>query len=400
MIRYLFILLMINPILLSARLTGLVGFQNPANPDFQKFDAANLSSRSGLTINSNPYVKPEYIINSQDYKDISDVDFNTWVRNKINTSIINVCSSVFKQNDYTDRQLLYKHALNKLSIVPTNTQDGSGHYTNTYALPPGFVCKWLQVKDHPNIAFNIKRILLEFNGTGDITLYLYNTSDFTTPLFTQTVNITKPIQEVILLDANGNPNGWTCDNTTGFYKGDYYLGYFTEGMTLEPFSRAYREASFMSQPKDMFIQRLTFTTFTQPSGTIDLFKLDAPLVYDGMNPDIMVYEDFTDLITQNEMLFAKAIQLDCQISFLSEIIASVRTNRLKLIAGDMVADMLANLEGQKGDGIATVTGLRPMLLGELARTKAELKKLQEGYVSDGLIVVNTLTGDSNDEYNG
>ena len=46
----------------------------------------------------------------------------------------------------------------------------------------------------------------------------------------------------------------------------------------------------------------------------------------GLNPDFTVYEDFTDLITQNERLFARAINLDLQIKCMEMYLASLRSN--------------------------------------------------------------------------
>ncbi len=112
---------MINPVTLTSKLTGLIGFRQPVNPDYAVIDSANLLSRSGYFINDNPFVKIESVKDSQDYKDISDIDFNIFLRNKINTSIINVANMVFNENDFIDRQLYYKNALNKISQTNTGT---------------------------------------------------------------------------------------------------------------------------------------------------------------------------------------------------------------------------------------------------------------------------------------
>lgn len=377
------ILIMINPATLSTRLTGLIGFKQPTNPAYAILDADNLASRSGYYVNDNPFVKIESVRDSQDYAGINDLNFNIFLREKIKTSIVSVANSVFSQQDYIDRQLIYKEALNKFSQTPTADQDAQGRYVNVYNLPAGFSCYWLKPSKAKDIAFKIKRVFLEFNGTGDITLYLYNTADLTTPLFSKTVTVTKPLMEVEL--------DWICSNTGAGYKGDYYLGYFADGMTLKPFKREYREAVLMSNISEVECLLSNFANFSSPATTFDLMGFSPYVYYNGVNPDITVYEDFTDLIIQNEKLFARAIQLDCQISMISETLASLRSNRTERVSNVYAAQLMAQIEGETGEGNVKVKGLKPLLFGAIASIRKEINKLKFGYTGEGLIKVETIS---------
>lgn len=391
MLKILCLLLMINPATLSTRLTGLVGFKQPYNPKYAILDAPNQASRSGLYVTDNPFVKIEAIKDSQDYDCITDDDFNNFLRNKLTTSIVNVANAVFSDNDFIDRQLIYKHALNKYSNVPTYNgavEPGTENPVNTYNLPPGFQCYWFQVNQGKNIAFKIQRVFMEFNGVGPLTLYLYNTANLSKPLQKQTINVTGPITEVLL--------DWVCDNSAqgAGYKGDYYLGYFTNeaiNSGLQPFKREYREAILMSRIDNFIYYRSAFQNFTDPTKPFDLMGYSPYNYYNGINPDISLYEDFTDLMIQNEKLFARAIQLDCQISMLSESVASIRSNRNERMSMAYAAQIMAQIEGEDGEGNVKVTGLKKQFFGALATIKKELKKLKEGYEADGLITVQTLT---------
>jgi hypothetical protein len=368
---------MINPTLLSQKLAGLVGFRQPYNPVYQVIDAANQASRSGYFITDNPFVKVESIKDSQDFKDISDADFNNFLRNKMATSTVNVANWVFNENDFIDRQVLYRHALNKFD-------QNSG--VNAYDLPVGFSCYWIKPSIEKDIAFKITRVFLEFAGSGDITLHLFNTANLKTPLQSKTVSINnQPIVEVAL--------DWTCDNSKSGagYKGDYYLGYFTKDMTLKPYKREYREALVTAEVQELEILRSNFASFTQLTDNFDLIKLDPYMPYNGINPDITVYEDYTDLIIQNEKLFARAIQLDCQIALLSESAASIRSNRNERISTQYAAAIMTQIEGEKGENNVKVQGLRPQLYGAIASIRKELTKLQEGYTGQYQIGVQTLT---------
>lgn len=364
---------MINPTVLETKLAGLIGFRQPYNSTYAVIDAANLLSRSGYFVNDNPFVKIETIKDSIDYIDITDANFNLLLRSKISASIVNVANAVFNQNDYIDRQLIYKNALNKFK------QTGGA---NSYDLPAGFLCYWFQVSQEKNIAFKIERVLLEFEGTGTITLHLFNTANLKTPLQSKTITITGPFQEEKL--------DWTCDNSAGKgYKGDYYLGYFSKDMVLKPFKREYRDATVMSNIAQMNYFVSTFSQFTELSDPFDLEKTSPFIPYNGVNPDITVYEDFTDLIVQNEKLFARAIQLDCQIALLSESIASLRSNRNERISAQYVVQLMAQIEGESGEGNVKVKGLRPLFYGAIGSLRKEMKKLQVGYESQGQIMVHT-----------
>jgi len=375
------LLLMINATTLSAKLTGLVGFRNPYNPTYSIIDAANLISRSGLIVNDNPFVKIETIKDSQDYADISDADFNKFLRDKLTTSIINVANMVFDEPDYIDRQLLYKYASNKFSQNPTPSQSPAGLNVNTYDIPAGFNCYWMLVSGEKNIAFNIKRVLLEFNGLGNMTLYLYNTADVTKPLQKKTITITGPYQEELL--------DWTCDNTGAGYKGDYYLGYFKDECdpSLQPFQRLYRAGMVLSEIDRLTIYRYSFAKFTDQTKAFDLQGFTPYIYYNGVNPDITVYEDFTDMIIQNEKLFARAIQLNCQISLISEYIATLRSNRNERLA----AQMAVQIEGESGEGNVKVKGLAPQLKGAISSIQKEIEKLKFGYSGEGQVLIETLS---------
>lgn len=395
MLKVLIYLLMINPVTLSAKLSGLVGIiqRQPYNPRYQVLNDANMTSRSGYYVcgTENPFCKIELIKDTQDYEEITNDLFNQWLQDKMATSIKNVANWVFNETDVIDRQLIYINALNKYSETPTPDQDNTGRYVNCYTLPKGFNCYWIQPSRKKNVAFNIKSVNAEFNGSGSLTLYLFNTANMTVPLYKQTINIdNQPFLNVPLLDANGVANGWICDNSAGAgYKGDFYLGYVTEEVTgnLKPFKREYRSSIEMSIIKDLDYYRWNFPDFTNAEGaTFDLMDFTTYILYNGINPDIIVYEDFTDLIVTNEKTFARAIQLDAQISFMREYISSIRSNRNERLANEMVMQ----IEGVSGDGVAKVQGLKSMLYAQVGQIKNEIKKLQEGNNSRPRIGVRTV----------
>lgn len=350
---------MYNVSKIRTALYGLVGFRQPFNPSYQKLDANNQISRSGYYVTDNPFCKLEHIYDSQDYSGISDANFNLLLKRKQEESITSICSAVFNEPDFIDRQVLYKNAINKV---------------NTVTLPNGFVGYRIQVDCEKNIAFCIKRVLLDFDGTGDIDLLLFNTS-IQTPIKTKNISITGTSQEEVL--------NWEVDNTEGYYKGDFYLGYINNALTVTPFKRDYELSNILSIVTHLCIQPIYINGHT--TATLwDLQTEDGLSEYCGVNPDITVYEDYTDLIINNEKLFSLPINLDLQISCISESLASLRSNRNERNGELRTIRMTQEIEGQTGEGVVKVTGLRPQLYRAINMVKSEVKKLQRGYFGDGI----------------
>jgi len=350
---------------ISTNLYGIVGLRQPFDPTYAILDSDNQISRSGYFVDENPYVKIEYLKDAQDYKDISDAEFNSYLKRIQEASIVDVCHQVFNRFDYLDRNLLYQNAHNKV---------------DQEVLVDGFVGYKIEVSGESNIAFQIKRVLLDFDTTGDFKLMLFNTSELN-PIFEQDITITSPTQ-VVELD-------WSVDNSGNTYKGDYYLGYIKTATTPIPYKRNYDNADLMTCISKLRIEKVRVVGHSTET-LFDLTDEEGLSENIGINPDFVVYEDFTDLITQNEMLFARAVQLSMGISILREYQNSLRSNGNERRAEQQSNRILVEIEGQDGVGVLTITGLRPQLLGEINQIAEEINKLRTGYFNNS-IRVSTLT---------
>ena len=356
---------MFNASIIKTNLYGVVGFRQPFNPNYAILDADNSASSRDQWVTENPHCKVEYLYDNQDYAGISDSDFNLALKRMQEDAIVNVCNRVFNKPDYIDKQVLYKNPQNRV---------------NTETMPDGFVCFKIEVDSKKNVAFSIERILLDFEGTGDIKLLLFNTSQ-DTPLFEETVTITSTHQVVKL--------GWKVDNSGNTYKGDYYLGYLTNTGTigtLKPFKRDYEASDIMSSISELYIDRYYFkdhSTETLP----DLTKEDSIDQALGLNPDIVVYEDFTELIIHNKFLFATAIKMYLQIKCMEVIMASSRSNLNERESNRQMAVLLEQIEGSNDSvSVRKVTGLSPTLGGEIQRVRQELQKIREGYFGERAMI--------------
>lgn len=352
---------------IKSNLSGLVGFKQPFNPDYAIVDTTNLASESGYFVNSNPFAKIEFLKDCQDYNCISNSEFNTVLTRIIEDSAVNVVNQVFNKPSYIDRNLIYKYALNK---------------TETDTLPNGFVGYRIEVDNTKSIAFKITRALLDFDGTGDIDIILFNTSKKTV-LQSETVSITTDHQEVEL--------NWVLNDTEGLYKGEYFIGYIKSGSTtVTPYKRNYENAEVMSVITHLGIDKI----IVPDHATTTLFDLnDIKYLNEstGLNLDISVYDDYTDLVIQNRFLFARAIYLRAVINCLQIYMASLRSNENERQAQGLYNKILLEIEGTRAsDGNIAVKGLRPQLISEISTIKDEILKVSEGYLGNGYEVITEM----------
>ncbi|MGR3221309.1 MAG: hypothetical protein ACUZ8H_16050 [Candidatus Anammoxibacter sp.] len=349
---------MLNVSKLYTGMYGIVGIRQPLNPDYAVIDSANQATSSGYYATDNEFVKVEYIKDGQDLESLTDPQFNAYLKDKQQESILNVGNMVFNNVDYIDRNLYYRYAQNK---------------TDTITLPIGFVGYKLEIDSKKNVAISIKRVLLDFDLTGSIKLLLWNTGKKEV-IESKVINITTDHQEEVL--------DWVIDNTDGTYKGDFYIGYNTTGVVPKPFARAYNNSSVPSVFTYLNITPLQITGHNTEL-LFDLTLEEGMSDATGLNFDFTVYEDFTDQMINNKNLFANAIKMDFQISLLSISLASLRSNRNERMSEAMTGKILAEIEGADNGTIKKV-GLRTLLTRNIGMIRKEIEKLQKGYVGLGI----------------
>ena len=351
---------------IASGLLGIVGFRQPYNPNYAILDADNIISNSGLYVNDNPYAKIEFIKDNQDYKDISLVEFNTLLKDMQSSSIVSVCNQVFNEFDFIDRNVMYKNASNKIEVE---------------SLPVGFVGYKINVSSAKNTAFSINRVILDFSGTGTFDLILFNTGK-KTALLTKTISITSDNQVEEL--------NWVLDNTSTTYKGDYYIGYIANTLAVTPYKRQWNNANVTSSFKELCIEKVSVKNHLT-TNLFDLTLIDGLSEDIGLNLDISVYDDYTDFILNNKMLFAKAISLEFTIKCLQLYASSIRSNLNERKAHELYQKIMIEIEGIRGsDSIISVVGLREQVIGEISLLKQEVKKLRIGVLKTRQIMTYTL----------
>lgn len=346
-------------------LSGLVGIRQPANPDYAFLDAPNQASASGLFLNDISNFKLEFYKETQDYIGASDANLNDDLRNIQNSAIAAVCQRVFGSNSYIDQNFIYTEATNRTD-VETTIQNGF----------VGFRIIPCATKD---VAFKITRVRLEFQGAGDVKLVLFN-SNLTAPIHEQTVTISSETQLQTL--------DWVVNSTAGDYKGEYFFGYEYDG-TLIPFKRNYQYSNSRNYIKELRIEPYT----TPGANDVTMFDIDDALFMSentGLNPDITVYEDYTNLILQNKDLFAKAIQLQWAILVMQRYISTTRSNNIERLGKETILRTIETIEGSQPASPVRVTGLNSYLGDEIEMLKATIEELKKGYFGSGIQVITAM----------
>lgn len=347
---------------IQAGLVGLVGIRQPADPAYAFLDAANTASSSGLYLDDVSNFKIQFYKDTQDFKDATNVDLNADLLNIQKAAIVSVCQQVFGNDGYIDRNFVYTEATNRVDVETT--------------IQNGFVGFRIIPDAEKDVAFKITRVRLEFQGTGDVKLVLFN-SNLNDPIHEQTITIASTSQLETL--------DWVADMTQGDYKGEYFFGYEYDG-TLVPFKRNYQFSNSRNYIKNLCIEPYK----SIGSDDVTMFDIDHALFMSentGLNPDITVYNDYTDLILENKHLFAKALQLQYAILVMQRYIATTRSNANERISKEVILRTIETIEGSTRVSPIRVTGLNKYLGDELDMLRKAVEDLKKGYFGSGIQVI-------------
>jgi hypothetical protein len=244
-------------------------------------------------------------------------------------------------------------------------------------IPDGSVIGYrIKPSDTKHVAFKIRRVQLQFDCDAypcDANLFLMN-SNWPEPLKIQAISITSKNMWVDL--------DWILNNTDNEYKGEYYfLIGPVGGVRMQPFKRNDGDSNEMKVVAELDIERVSFGTTSQTFNIVD-FDYEQALELSenvGLNPDITVYEDYTEFILNNEQMFARAIQLEFAISLMNMIATSKRSNRDERLGREIVAMMITHINGVNAEGEVRVTGLKDTLYYQVKGIRKEVEKLKQDF---------------------
>jgi hypothetical protein len=285
-----------------SEMIGVVGWRQSTVTGDVVIDTANLSSSSGLYVQgAHPQVTVKNIKSTQEDKAITDVNINVVLANLVKDGISNVLNYVFPKPDIFANDLLYQHE-SDFSTPLTQFSGFVGYEINTAAS-----------KDIVSI---LNKIILQFNGSGNVKLLLFN-SGVKLPIQTKTVAVTADTNITAVLD-------WVLGYITA-PAGKYYLGFLTTGITIYPYNRVFSWANIQHHFNSIVLVPIYVPDWTAET-LFDIKNIVYRAETMGMNFDITIARDYSNVILQNKDRFAKAIQLSTAVQALALMTTTGRIN--------------------------------------------------------------------------
>lgn len=363
---------MFNVTKIQDSLVQLVGVRQPSDPDFSVIiDTDNLTSESGLFLDDLPPFNVKALYECQDFVGVDSLDqsldFNTYLSNVKKSAISSVASQVFDKTSFIDRGLLFVNEAPRMNL---ETFDSSIKYY-------GYE---IEISNTRNVGFKITRANFQFdadNTSLTVNVYLFNS------------NVNAPIaNKQVLLDSNNvwDDLNFVVDSTLNDYKGKYYLlVQIPTGERLQPFKRDFEEGNQMNCLNELEIERVVF------NDTLDVLRFNSYYDIDtnqnvGINLDITVFNDYTDLIIQNKFLFSRVIQMQCVVNLMMKVATSMRSNRDERQSKEITAMIMTYVNGINANGDFNMKGLNKSIPFEIENLRKEIASLRDGYFGEGLMV--------------
>jgi len=321
---------------IQSSLYGGVGFRQSPILKYAIVDALNLASDSGLFFqDGSGLVTIQNIKETQQAIDISDVDFNTYLKQLQESCIIEVCRKVTKgQSDFIQDKNVYPYQKSF-----KNTIDNNGSFV-------GFM---IDPTKNLNILSKVSFIELCFNEAVTFDIHLFNSNKPNAPI--KTKSITAIANESVVVDL-----GWFISDELEYKGGGFYLGYFQDDLgTAKAIKKDYELADWQVSTRCLYIRPMVLSH----TGTV----IDIESIVDksdsfGLNLILSTYNDYTELIIRNKSLFWDSIQLQMAEKILNLIKSSIRSNAVTNSLGINLDDINFELYGNvKHEVDGVITGL-------------------------------------------
>ncbi len=301
-------------------LLGLVGFRQSTITEFAILDATNIVSSSGLFVNDiSGLLSVKNIKQSQEDADISDVNFNTYLKDRMKSSFLNLCKAIYSDNDLIENKPLFQYE-NDLQHPLTNATD--------------FVGYEIDVAKTKNISVVINKIMLAFSGIDTVKILLFHSSKDALIQYKEITTVSDTETSEAL--------NWDLPNSNSIAGGKYYIGYLRSGLTAQAYDRQFENAALQS------LYNCTGVTPVQVSGwdaetLFDINNVEYVAETFGLNFDISGLWDYTSLVVENKDRFARGLQLQIAADLMNVIATSTRSNRDERISkGDALFELNGN----------------------------------------------------------
>lgn len=332
---------------------GVVGWKQPTRTGAPVVTAGNIASSSGLQYHlGHALCTVENIKASIEDESISDINLNAVLLEFAQAGLIDVCTKLFTDEDHVDTGLFYKYE-NKVTETIENGTD--------------FVGFEIDLAKRNDLSIILNSLILEFNGVETIKLILLNS--------TQNALIKSQSITTLANSAKEQSVNWCINDLQ--YGGKWYLGYLRSALTAKAIKRNFQMASFATMFPDVGIRPIRVPLHnTETMFDPSLIRYEADTW--GMNFNMSMYKDYTNIVKSNLSRFAKAMQLQTCVNVITMISNSIRSGRSERLSK---AYALLELDGNRSNPAL------PYHIGLNAILDKEIKRLRETYTPKGIIRV-------------
>lgn len=321
-----------------------IGWINPTKTGYNIVDSDNQASLCNRWYNDNSFhafCNIEYLYDTQPDETISDAEFNDYLELQRDSIISKSLNAVFDTPQFVESGMLY----DKVDNSELSTVANEGKFV-------GIRFK-LSKKDY---FMNILTATLFFDGNVSFTLYLYN--EFIGKVEEWNVSALANKQVVVQIFEAIQ---YCSDTVKG---GNWFLGYFQDDLGSVK-ALKYTECWHEFKTFDA-------TSISSEVTGVETFNMqNYSYTYDGfgLNAEISVDIDQTQLIRRNRHLFDNLQGLMMAANVMDIVINSTRSNRSERIGDDKVNMMYRELNNVTTDENPTESGLKSKIRSEIKRVR-------------------------------
>lgn len=343
---------MISNSKISSIAVDLVGWRQSNHPDAVVLDADTVKKDSGLEYDAASALCSAYNVQLvQDNPDITAEQFNDLLDEIVKGSFMSVLNKVFTDDDHLDTDLLYRHE---------NTWD-KGITNDT-----SFVGYEINIPKNMNVSAVINNVLLEFIGEQAVKVLVFNSAKDALVSSVEVTAKAKTVTEKALSQIM---------NAYEYFGGRWFVGYLRSGLTKEAADRDFEQSNLPSFCGGLLDIKPIKVAGWDAETMFDMNDIEYTSNTYGMNLEVSLYRDFTQMVLTNKNRFATSLQLQVAVDIVDLISNSMRSNKNERLSK---SNALLELAGNKNNFRV------PELVGLHDRLIAEIRKLRATYYPVGM----------------
>lgn len=343
-----------------------LGWRNGTASPYNIVATLNTISSSGRYFNDGSFYEGCTIEHLYDCgsKHADAAAFNTWLANKRNANVLAAVNTVFSAPQTVEHGLLFDKWYNS-QLVPVPNEGK-------------FVGIKLKVAEG-DYTVQVNSLQLLFDGAATFTLYLYNDL-VNQPLWSKEVT-TQANTQVMTTDLlDGDEHDLLLSYISSHVKGGtYYLGYYQDDLGSV-------HALDYSYPQRHWYHCLSACSFEAAANddTTAFSREHVSLstkTY-GLNLDMTVYRDYTEVIVRQPHLFDELLGLMMAVNVVELVQTGTRSNMQQRLAEDKMAQMSRDLN-------AETTAQYPFAPGLKSKIKRETERVRNAFFPKPQVTITT-----------